>query len=171
VFPKHLRNGRIEDTSDRRVPARLAERLAAFRLEPGDIVCIRSGAMGPPALARDREAGWLMSTNLLRLRVREGSEADPEYLVAYLCRPDAVAWVRDRATATGAPSISAKALGNQPVVLPPYNEQRSIVRALSTLEAQATAHARFAAAVWDVRAAMVERLMTGGPVPNDPAAY
>ncbi|MFI1955606.1 N-6 DNA methylase [Streptomyces xinghaiensis] len=159
VFPKNLDNGRIEDPGDRRVPGQLAERLRAFRLEAGDIVCVRSGAIGPPALVRAGESGWLMSTNLLRLRLREEARTDPEYLLACLSRPEAVAWVRDRAAATGAPSISAKALGHQQVVHPPYDEQRRIARALAALEAQTTAHRRLADAVSDVRAAVVERLV------------
>ncbi|MFP8905133.1 type I restriction-modification system subunit M/S [Streptomyces atacamensis] len=159
VFPKNLKNGHVEDPGDRRVPRGLAERLAAFRLRTDDIVCIRSGAIGPPALVRAGQSGWLMSTNLLRLRLREDAQADPEYLLACLSRPEAVAWVRDRATATGTPSISAKALGHQQVVLPPYDEQRRVARALAALEAQATAHLRLAAALSDVRAAAVERLV------------
>jgi type I restriction enzyme M protein len=161
VFPKYLDRGRILDPGDRRVPAALAERLNDYRLEPGDIVCVRSGTIGPPALVRDAQSGWLMSTNVLRLRVREGVQADPEYLLAFLSRPDAVAWVRDRATATGAPSISARALGNQQVLLPAYDEQRRISQVLAALEDQAAAHIRFAAAVSDARAAMTARLLDG----------
>jgi type I restriction enzyme M protein len=167
VFPQHLSKGRILETGDRRVPEQLADRLKKFRLEAGDIVCVRSGAIGPPALVGDREAGWLMSTNLLRLRVRDSAGVDPGYLAGYLCRPDAVAWVRDRATATGAPSISAASLGNQPVALPPYEEQRRIATALAHMEAQAAAHLRFATAVLDARAAMLERLMAADLLLDD----
>ncbi|MFG3002135.1 N-6 DNA methylase [Streptomyces sp. NPDC048340] len=161
VFPRHLRQGHIEDTGAERIPARLAERLRDFRLAPGDIACIRSGAMGPPALVRERQAGWVMSPNLLRLRLRPGAPVDPRYLLEYLCRPDAVTWVRDRAAATAAPSISARSLGNQPLVLPPLDEQRGIAEALAALEEQATAHRRFAEAVSQARAATAERLMGG----------
>ncbi|MFD9337176.1 N-6 DNA methylase [Streptomyces sp. NPDC060028] len=161
VFPRHLRQGHIEDTGAERIPARLAGRLRDFRLVPGDIACIRSGAMGPPALVREGQAGWVMSPNLLRLRLHPGAPVDPRYLLDYLCRPDAVTWVRDRAAATAAPSISAHSLGNQPLVLPPLEEQLRIAEALAALEDQATAHRRFAEAVSDARAAMAERLMGG----------
>ncbi|MGP3949188.1 N-6 DNA methylase [Streptomyces sp. 7N604] len=158
VYPSHLRNGRIDHIGDRYVSFRLADRLRDFRVEAGDILCIRSGAMGPPALVRPQEAGWLISTNLLRLRVKERAEVDPAYLAAYLGRPDAVAWVRDRASATGAPTISKASLGTQPVVLPPYDEQRRIAGALAALEAQAAAHLRFATAVTEARATMADLL-------------
>ncbi|WP_180268762.1 N-6 DNA methylase [Streptomyces sp. Ru87] len=161
VFPKDLSEGRIAGPGERRVTAELASRLRSFRLEPGDIVCVRSGAVGPPALVREREAGWLMSTNVLRLRLRDGAPADPEYLLACLSRPEAVGWVRDRAASTGAPSISAKALGYQQVALPPYDEQRRLARMLAALEEQALAHSRAAAAMLDLRAALTERMVSG----------
>jgi type I restriction enzyme M protein len=159
VFPKDLDNGRIQGPGIRRVPWELAERLRGFQLQAGDIVCVRSGAIGQPALVRPEQSGWLMSTNLLRLRLCEEARVDPEYLLACLSRPGAVAWVRDRATATGAPSISATALGNQQVVLLPHGEQQRIARALAALEAQVSAHLRFADAVRDARAALVEHLV------------
>lgn len=161
VFPRHMRHGHIDDAGDERILASLARRLSGFRLQAGDIVCIRSGAMGPPALVRGRQDGWMMSPNLLRLRVRDGVQADPEYLLGYLCRPDAVAWVRRRAAATAAPSISAAALGLQPVILPPLDEQRRIAGALAAMEVQEAAHRQFADAVLEARAAMAERLMGG----------
>ncbi|MGW2407218.1 N-6 DNA methylase [Streptomyces sp. NPDC001739] len=75
VYPSHLRSGRIEHAGDRYVSFSLANQLRGFEVETGDILCIRSGAMGPPALARPEEAGWLISTNLLRLRVKEGGRS------------------------------------------------------------------------------------------------
>ncbi|WP_329239460.1 N-6 DNA methylase (plasmid) [Streptomyces sp. NBC_01460] len=162
VYPQNLREGRIEKLADdRRVAERAARSLDRFRLRPGDIVCVRTGAMGPPALVRDVGADWLMSTNVIRLRVdeRHRDRVHPGYLAAYLGRPESVAWVRDRASATGAPSISAAALGNQPVLLPPYTEQQRVVAVLDALDAQAMAHSRLAEAVAATRTAVVERRM------------
>ncbi|MGW1320281.1 N-6 DNA methylase [Streptomyces sp. NPDC002426] len=162
VYPQNLREGRIAELADdRHVAAEHARRLERFLLEPGDIVCVRTGAMGPPALVRDAGAGRLMSANVIRLRMdeRQRARVHPGYLAAYLGRPESVAWVRDRATATGAPSISAAALGNQPVLLPPYPEQQRVVAVLDALDAQAAAHSRLAAAVAHTRTTVAERLM------------
>lgn len=162
VYPQNLRDGRIKELADdRRVAERAARSLDRFRLQPGDILCVRTGAMGPPALVRDVGADWLMSTNVIRLRVDEKhrDRVHPGYLAAYLGRPESVAWVRDRASATGAPSISAAALGNQPVLLPPYAEQQRFVAVLDALDAQAMAHSRLAEAVAATRTAVVGRRM------------
>ncbi|MFD9781604.1 N-6 DNA methylase [[Kitasatospora] papulosa] len=162
VYPQNLRDGRIKELADdRRVAERAARSLDRFRLQPGDILCVRTGAMGPPALVRTVGVDWLMSSNLIRLRVdeRHRDRVHPGYLAAYLGRPESVAWVRDRASATGAPSISAAALGNQPVLLPPYAEQQRFVAVLDALDAQAMAHSRLAEAVAATRTAVVGRRM------------
>ncbi|WP_331730494.1 N-6 DNA methylase [Streptomyces sp. NBC_01174] len=166
VYPQNLRAGRIQELADDRHVTHEATRgLGRFLLRPGDIVCVRTGAMGSPALVRDVGVDWLMSTNVIRLRVssKERAHAHPGYLAAYLGQPESVAWVRDRATATGAPSISAAALGNQPVLLPPYAEQQRVVEVLGALDAQSTAHSRLAAAVAATHAALVGRSMVSDP--------
>ncbi|MFE4215798.1 N-6 DNA methylase [Streptomyces sp. NPDC056844] len=166
VYPQNLRAGRIQELADDRHVAHEATRnLGRFLLQPGDIVCVRTGAMGSPALVRDVGADWLMSTNVIRLRVgsEDRAHVHPGYLAAYLGQPESVAWVRDRATATGAPSISAAALGNQPVLLPPYAEQQRVVEVLAALDAQSTAHSRLAAAVAATHTAVVGRLMISDP--------
>ncbi|MFE7752647.1 N-6 DNA methylase [Streptomyces sp. NPDC057428] len=167
VFPQNLREGRIEEVADdhRHVTNGSARHLDRFRLAPGDILCVRTGAMGPPALVQDTGADWLMSTNVIRLRVidKHRTRVHPGFLATYLGRPESVAWVRDRATATGAPSISAAALGNQPVLLPPYADQQRLVATLAALDSQATAHSRLAAAVEETRTALVGRLRISDP--------
>ncbi|MEV6312550.1 N-6 DNA methylase [Streptomyces sp. NPDC051840] len=162
VYPQNLREGRIRELADdRKVSWEQARHFDRFRLQAGDIVCVRTGAMGAPALVREVGAGWLMSSNVIRLRVEDEHHGliHPGYLAAYLGRPESVAWVRDRATATGAPSISVAALGNQPLVIPPYEEQLHVVSVLDTLDAQAAAHSRLAEAVAATRDAVVGRQM------------
>lgn len=110
VFPRHLRDGEVSDSGDERVASELADRLGRYRLEAGDIVCVRAGAMGPPALVRREQAGWLMSSNVIRLRCREDAQVLPGYLLAVLSRPEAIDWVRDRAAATAAPFITKAVL-------------------------------------------------------------
>ncbi|MEU4265547.1 N-6 DNA methylase [Streptomyces argenteolus] len=163
LYPQNLRGGHLAELADdRHVTEARARNLDRFLLRSEDIVCVRTGAMGPPALVRDVGADWLMSANVIRLRMEDKHRArvHPGYLTAYLGRPESVAWVRDRATATGAPSISAAALGNQPVLLPPHAEQQRVVAILDALAAQAAAHIRLAEAVSHTRATAAERLMT-----------
>nr|WP_285557102.1 type I restriction-modification system subunit M/S [Streptomyces hygroscopicus] len=167
VFPKHLRDGRVTDSADERVSPELAERLTRYRLAPGDIVCVRSGAMGPPAMVRGDQTGWLMSSNVIRLRCRQDVGVLPPYLLAVLSRPDAVNWVRDRAAATAAPFITKDALGRQEVLLPPLDVQQEIAELLTLLGERSDAHRELAAAITHARGLLVDQLASASPSSRD----
>ncbi|MEU6530781.1 N-6 DNA methylase [Streptomyces sp. NPDC046928] len=158
VFPKHLRDGEVSDGGVERVSSELAERLKRYRLEAGDIVCVRTGAMGPPALVRTDQTGWLMSSNVIRLRCRVGTRALPEYLFAVLSRPEAISWLRDRAAATAVPFITKTVLGSQEVLLPPLDVQQEIVESLVLLRERSTAHRDLAAAITRARGLLIAQL-------------
>ncbi|SDD76712.1 type I restriction enzyme M protein [Streptomyces prasinopilosus] len=162
VFPKHLRDGEVSDSGDERISSELAERLKRYRLEAGDIVCVRTGAMGPPALVRPDQAGWLMSSNVIRLRCRGESGVLPDFLLAVLSRPEAIGWLRDRAAATAVPFITKAVLGSQEVLLPPLDVQQEIVESLVLLQERSTAHRELAEAITRARGLLVAQL-TGSP--------
>ncbi|WP_424217707.1 N-6 DNA methylase (plasmid) [Streptomyces sp. BI20] len=165
VFSRHFRAGRITDTQDERVSAELARRLGHFALEAGDILCVRAGKPGPPAIVRPDQAGWLPSANLTRLRVREDADVDPDYLLAWLSRPEVLGWVEDRAAATAASSISTATLGRLQVRLPAPAQQRRIADVLAHLQEQVLAHEELAAALTRARCALGEKLMSPPPMP------
>ncbi|MGW6940827.1 N-6 DNA methylase [Streptomyces xanthophaeus] len=163
VMPRHLRDGSVTDTGVERVSQELADRHRHYQLQQGDILCVRSGKTVPPALVRADQSGWLMSPNVIRLRVREGREVDPEYLLRWLGRPESLAWIVDRSAATATPSISAAVLGGMTVRLPPLAEQRRIAELLAGLQEQARAHQDLAEAVTKTRVLLAEQLMTQAP--------
>ncbi|WP_329448692.1 N-6 DNA methylase (plasmid) [Streptomyces sp. NBC_01426] len=170
VFPRHLREGRVTDTGDERVHDELAKRLGDYRLKAEDIVCVRAGKTVPPALVETGQAGWLISTNVIRIRKRKEVELDPEYLAIWMRRPEVIAWVNDRAAATATPSISTAVLGRMKVRLPSLPQQRRIVELSSVLEDQALAHRELAEAVTRARNLLVEEAMqqapnSGAPLP------
>ncbi|MER7911853.1 N-6 DNA methylase [Streptomyces sp. NPDC096068] len=167
VFPRHLRDGRVCDPGEERVSEELARRLARYRLRPDDIVCVRAGTMGAPSLVRWDQEGWLMSSNLIRLRCREDADVLPAYLLLVLSRASAVDWVKDRAAATAAPFITKAALGRQKVLLPPLSAQQETAERLALLEERSLAHRELAEEITQVRGRLLERL-TGTPVPHDP---
>ncbi|MFJ1824860.1 N-6 DNA methylase [Streptomyces sp. NPDC088178] len=169
VMPKHLRAGRIDDRGIERVTADVARSLARFRLSPGDILCVRSGAQMPPALVEPAQDGWLCSTNLLRLRsLDSGGEplVLPGYLLAYLSLPETMQWLRECARGTAVPSLSATTLALLPVPLPPLSRQRRISAALDAIDAQITAHRELIQAATHHRSTLAAHLMTGVLVPE-----
>lgn len=103
VHPRHLRAGFIEAAVARKSDA---SRLEQYQLHLGDVLCVRTGAMGQTAIARDGESGRLPHTNVLRLRVKEPAELDPAYLLEYLSLPAVQARIRDRPVRSLTTSIS-----------------------------------------------------------------
>ncbi|MFJ6405964.1 N-6 DNA methylase [Streptomyces hydrogenans] len=174
VFPRHLKDRRVTDEADERVTQGTARRLGAFELHDQDIVCVRSGAITQPALVQPSQAGWLMSPNIIRLRVteRHAGRVLPEFLFHYLCLDETVAWMQDRAAATAAPSLRSESLGSLRIPLPDLVEQHETVAALNDLDALDRAHRTVAACVRRTRTALADTLLAPRTHPAfDPLAH
>ncbi|MFD0165846.1 N-6 DNA methylase [Streptomyces decoyicus] len=169
VFPRHLKDGRISGARDVLVSGETAHCLSAFSFEEGDIVCIRSGAIGAPALVRGEQTGWLMSPNVIRLRVKDRAAVLPEYLLYCLCREEVVSWMRDRAASTAAPSLRTESLGLLQVRLPALSEQRAIAETLVGLDELDLLHQEFIAALRQTRTTLADVLTHPRSEPGPPA--
>ncbi|MFF9339355.1 N-6 DNA methylase [Streptomyces sp. NPDC014773] len=145
VLPKHLRNRRLHGSEDTRVSERDAWKLERFRLSEGDILCVRTGTVGPVASVEAEEAGSLYSGNLLRLYDFEPG-VDPRFVLAHLSLPGSQAWIKDRAAMSTVDSIKTSAMKQLPVSLPPYEEQCRMGELLHALDDQVAAHQQAAAA-------------------------
>jgi type I restriction enzyme M protein len=161
VMPRHLRDGRITGADMDSTTDEIARQLARFRLSVDDILCIRSGAMGEPALVEEQQEGWLFGTNLLRLQLVDSDAADPRYLLGFLSLHATLDWIRNRSHGTVIPSISARSLGFLLIDLPPLAEQRQVGAALLAFDEQIAAHQDFKQAAIRARATLAEHLMEG----------
>ena len=136
VHPQHLCNGHIQAGGAQDADAANLDR---YRLQTGDVLWIRTGAMGQTAIVRQSESGWLPHTNLLRLRVTETAKLDPAYLLAYLSQAAVLARIRDRSVRSVTTSLAAATLGDLEIPLPPLADQRRIVSELQALDEQTAA--------------------------------
>jgi type I restriction enzyme M protein len=157
IHPKHLRDRRVR-TPGKGVSEELARRLQKFAVRAGDVLCVRTGTIGPTAVVTEQEDGWLIAPNLLRLRPID-ARLRPDYLVAYLSLPHVQRWLHERAGSAAIPSISSAALGDLPVAVPPVEEQWRIGSALATFDAQLAAHRDLIEAATTARTALGEHLM------------
>jgi type I restriction enzyme M protein len=160
VYPRHLRDGvvRADDAPDADVAA-----LDEYRLQAGDVLWIRTGAMGQTAIVRPGESGWLAHTNLLRLRVTETAKLDPAYLLAYLSQATVKARIRDRSVRSITTSLSTGTLRDLEVPVPPLVEQQRILSALRSLDEQTATLERCLNASRAARTALA-RYLTDGTV-------
>lgn len=159
VLPKHIRDRRIVATGDELVSEETAQELQRFRLAAGDIVCVRTGSTGASALVEEGQVGWLSTTNLLRLHNFQ-TWIDPRYLLGYLSLREVVEWIRNRSMAASVvATINASALGQLPILLPPYEEQRRIGATLSALDEQLAAYRELADATGRIHTTLSEYLL------------
>ncbi|MBT8223971.1 MAG: N-6 DNA methylase [Dactylosporangium sp.] len=158
VHPRHLRDGRIDASDAPRVDATVLE---DHRLNAGDVLWVRTGAMGQVAIVRPDEAGWLQHTNLLRLRVTDPDRLDPGYLLACLSQAGVQARIRDRSIRSLTTSLSTATLGDLEIPLPPAADQQRILGALGALDTQAAAIERHLAAVRAARIVFGRHLTDG----------
>ncbi|MFE2639628.1 N-6 DNA methylase [Streptomyces scopuliridis] len=165
VQPTHLRDRRITDVRSTSVSYGTAQHMRRFALSEGDILCARTGTVGPVAQVRADQAGWLFGTNLMRLHTFE-PEIFPPYLLAYLSLPRTVEWIKSRSEKTTVPSISKSDLQSLRVPIPPWPEQRRIAEALGEIDEQITAHMEAADAASRMRGALAEQLMRDMPHPG-----
>ncbi|MFE4514129.1 N-6 DNA methylase [Kitasatospora sp. NPDC056783] len=165
VLPKHLRNRRIHGSEDTRISARDAQQLQRFLLRESDILCTRTGTVGPVALVGAEGAGSLYSGNLLRLHDFE-PDVDPRFVLAYLSLPGAQAWIKDRAAMSTVHSIKTSAMRQLPVSLPPYEEQQRVGELLRALDDQIAAHQQAAAAADAARGELSTLLVDTAALPT-----
>ncbi|MFF9783276.1 N-6 DNA methylase [Streptomyces nigrescens] len=163
VQPTHLRDRRIVVPDQVMVRHEHAEgTLRKYRVTAGDILCVRTGTTGPSALVEAPQEGWILGSNLLRIRPLDdpAREVLPDYLLAFLSLPAIEEWIRTRSTATTAiGSISVASLRQLPVPLPTWDEQRRIGDQFRSYDQQIVAHRDLAQAVERSRTALAECVM------------
>ncbi|MDT0463497.1 restriction endonuclease subunit S [Streptomyces gibsoniae] len=165
VLPRDLSGQRIVSPEPAVVPWSAARTPERYLLAEGDILITRTGTVGRCALVTPDQSGWLYHPNLVRLRLRPqeaGSRgARAAYVTAYLSSEAAQDWIRARAAVAVIPSVSARTLGELPVLLPPPAEQETIGATLAALDDKVRAHTEIARATGEYRAALTEALMSG----------
>jgi type I restriction enzyme M protein len=158
IYPRHLRDGLIRsDDAPDADPAALEE----YRLEAGDVLWVRTGAMGQTAIVQHSESGWLPHTNLLRLRVKAKAGLSPAYLLMYLSQAAVQARIRDRSVRSVTTSLSTATLSDIEIPLPPLTEQQRILRTLQSLDEQTAAIEQRVSAARAARTALARHLTDG----------
>ncbi|MHA6618518.1 N-6 DNA methylase [Pseudonocardia sp. DLS-67] len=158
VVPRTIRyNGLVGDTEF--VTEREAARLTRYRLEQGDVVCVRTGEPGRSGLVGPGQQGWLLGPGCIRLRPRR--IVDSSYLVYCLGAPAARDWIDRNRTGSAINSISTRTLGDLPIMLPPTSVQRDIGEVLGALDANAMLHDRIGSIVVELRERLLAALMSG----------
>ncbi|MFE3462031.1 restriction endonuclease subunit S [Nocardiopsis aegyptia] len=168
VRPLNIIELRVSEHGLVHVPEENAAHLGdRYRLQVNDIVTARTGTLGRFALVEQKQQGWLMSGQLLRLR--PSAEVDPRYLLHYLNLPRTRAWIEAHASGSTIPSITRKTMESLPALLPPLNVQRSIGEKLALLDARVRLQSEVLETTRELRASLAELLFAERVLPPNDA--
>ena len=125
ILIKNVRNLAIDDSDIPKISAEDATRLSNYRVEVGDIVFSRVGSIGRIAKITEKERGWLISGQMLRLRL--GSNLlNSEYSLYALSSKIVEDYVAYYSVGSTRDSINTEILMNLKIPLPPVKEQKQI---------------------------------------------
>lgn len=133
IMPQDLKEDRVSTESIARIRSSDAERLAKYRVAPGDIVYSRRGDVERRALITEREAGWLCGTGCLRVRLGNAG-LDPTFFYYHLGHPAVRGWIVRHAQGATMPNLNTSILRAVPLCYPPLDEQRRIAAVLGALD-------------------------------------
>jgi type I restriction enzyme S subunit len=128
---------------------------------PGDVVFSRVGRVGSCFLVEEKQAGWVISGQMLRIRLPEDA-INHRYLIHILrSKP-----VQDRITGASVgstrQSINTRILESLSVITPPLPEQRRIAEVLDAADEAIRQTERVIAKLKAVKAGLLHDLLTRG---------
>ncbi|PZP23180.1 MAG: hypothetical protein DI613_17945 [Kocuria rhizophila] len=146
----------------RRVGADVLSRLPAYRLNVGDIVFARKGAVDRCATVRESEDGWFLGSDGIRLRLsRSNGLIDPVYLGYALQTAGTRRWLLRNATGTTMATLNQDLLESVPVWIPEKEEQGRIASILDDASDMIDLLQRLIAKSRDVKQSMMQELLAG----------
>ena len=134
VTVEHITNFSIEDFIYPSVTDEDKNTLKRYVLKSGDIVFSRVGSVDLSALVKEHQDGWLFSSRMLRVRVKE--KLDTQFLSYYLRQSTIRQFILNISVGSTMPSINTEILKSLPIVYCSLPEQKQIADVLSCLDAK-----------------------------------
>ena len=135
--------------------------LRPYRLQAGDVLLARQGALGHGALISPEQDGWFYNAALYRLRIAteptrpSGVTIIPEYLHMHFSRPRVREWMIGQAVGQTVPTLTIERLRALEIPLPPLYEQNRLWLRVLSIDRQMARHQRALALLTELKAAMV----------------
>ncbi len=164
INPVDIANGQIFDNPKITVGDDVVERLARHKLELGDVVIARRGEMGRAGLVRENNVGWLCGTGSLRARLNQ-KIMNPEFLLYQFSMKGVVDYLSLQSVGSTMDNLNTTILGGLPVILPPIDEQKTVVSYLrkicDALDAQFEKVSQVISLLQEYRSALITNAVTG----------
>ncbi len=161
--PTNLQLRRIDTHEIDRTTPEVAQKFADWRVRKDDLLLVRVGQVQKAAIAAEEHSGYLINSNLTRLRMKEDKAVIviSRYLLEYLLRDTSIRHMLATATVNVASSMSGAKLADFPILVPPQEEQAAVVGVLVDRQHRITALRNALEAEEQLRSSLAEGLMTG----------
>ncbi|MHB8252797.1 MAG: restriction endonuclease subunit S domain-containing protein [Acidiferrobacter sp.] len=147
-----------------------AARLIDFQLKAGDVVFSRVADVGRSVVVRNEQAGWIMSSNLMRLAIDE-SKTRPDFLQMALAGDARIkSQIRTRVNSGGRDVANSDVLSQLRFVWPDITEQDQIIALSDRASCRLNLELKNVAKLRTQKLGLMQDLLTGKvPVQvNDP---
>ncbi|MBS0598312.1 MAG: restriction endonuclease subunit S [Proteobacteria bacterium] len=112
------------------------KRLPEYVLQKGDIVFARKGGIERCALVREKQVGWFLGSDGIRLR--PPSTCDARFLAYSLQTQATKDWLLQHSTGSTMASLNGATIGRLPIVLPSLSEQNLVADLLEAFDDRIT---------------------------------
>lgn len=123
VLVKNVVDGKFVDRGMPKVRYEKANELTRYLLKKGDIVFTRVGAVGRSALVTSHEEGWMISGQMLRVRLDPQGPLNPAFLARAYLDQSFISHVEAIALGSTRPSLNTGIVQSLPIVVPPKRLQ------------------------------------------------
>lgn len=138
-----------------------AARLIDFQLKVGDVVFSRVADVGRSVVVREDQAGWIMSSNLMRIAV-DDTQLRPDYLQMQLAGDARVkTQIRASVNSGGRDVANSEVLNRLRFALPDPNEQDRIIARSNQLADRLNTEMKRVAKQQAEKAGLMQDLLTG----------
>jgi type I restriction enzyme S subunit len=161
ILVKHVLNGEVLEEGMPLVGEHKAVELGRYRLAEGDIVFTRVGAVGRSALVDSDHAGWLISGQLLRVRVPRSGTLNCRYLAQVFAELSFIGMVEAFALGTTRPSLNTDLLRAFEFLVPPIGIQDRFALLARTLDSRRQSARRESKLLAQLRDTLLPKLVCG----------
>lgn len=160
ILVKHVNDGFINENNLPLVGQHKINELRRYRVKEGDIVFTRVGAVGRSALVFPNQAGWLISGQMLRVRIPDDG-LQPIYLAQLYLTKQFIDMVEGHALGTTRPSLNTALLTDFKFLFAEPKLQKEFARLILPLKLRAQQNIRESRALCALRDTLLPKLVSG----------
>lgn len=148
------------------------KRLSKYTLKEGDTVFSRVGSVDRCSYVSASYSGWLFSGRCLRVRPKDNTELNSQFLYYHFSNTKIKTFIRNIAVGATMPSINTKLLNEVPISIPSLAEQQKIAAILSSLDEKIETNRKINARLEELAQALFKSWFIdfepfGGKMPED----